>query len=240
MRASLTASFQLLRSCAAGFDVEEEASSAQPLIARCFLHVSAPPERSDQARLRITALLPQVHNLTLGIPLARDPQRGFLSWFEISLALLPNIPLRITIDGPVLVELGLDVVMELANEHVQIRDAPHQAVNGEPGEIMEDDVFWFDSLGYQYLQAPWLLQLGGYLVQHHDPGNAYQTVRYPPDRQMYEYRLHFVSARETPQDYRCLHDDLRNIEWEHALDLKRFALGFSVDAGMKQQRKRSK
>lgn len=234
--AEMTASCQFVQGSYDGFEQEAKTPLSQLLLAQCLLHVSVFPEMSDLARLCITALPPQAQSLTLEIPLVHDRDRGFLPWFEIRLALLPRIPLRLTVHAPALTEPGLDVLMELADGHVQVRnDGQREAFIGEIEERVLDEAFWFDSLGYKYLQASWLLRLGGHLAHHHDPGNAYQTVRYLPDRQVYEYRQHFVSAEGMLQDYVCFHDDLLDIEWEHALVLEHFVLGFSADADRKRQ-----
>jgi hypothetical protein len=224
MSTSMMASCQLLRSRAAGFEGGEKGSLAQPRIARCFLHVSVSPERSHQTRLRITALPPQAQSLVLEIPPVRDRERGFLPWFEVSLALLPGIPLRFTVHDPAIVEPGLNAVLELVKGHVQLRNEGQQeAFIDERQPVLEED-FWFDSLGYTYLQVPWLLQLGAYLVQHHDPGTAYQVVQYLPDRRLYEYRLSYLIDQQLSQ-YICAHDDVSDVAREHGLDLSCFALG---------------
>jgi hypothetical protein len=227
MSALMTVSYRLYQSAIVGFETGMKAFPSQALIARCFIHITAFPERSESARLIITALLPQAQNLNVEIPLVREPKLGFLYWFEISLAMLPGIPLRFAVHDPVGGKPYPDVVIELVHDRIQAREENRDGVFIDEGEgtFVEED-FGVDGLGYGYLQIPWLLQLGACLVHQHDPKNAYQVVRFHPDRQLYGYHLRFVSEKRSPQGYHCFHPDFSAIEWEHAVDLKRFALGF--------------
>ncbi len=226
MSVLMTVSHRFYQSAPVGLETERKAfSSQQPLIARCFIHITVLPERSEAARLIITALPPKAQNLNFEIPLVRDPKRGFLSWFEISLAMLPGIPLRFAVHDPAGGKPYPDVVIELIHGHIQAREENRDKIFiDEGGGMFVEEDFGVDDLGYDYLQIPWLLRLGASLVHQHSPKDAYQIVRFHPDRQLYEYHLRFVSEKRAPQSYHCFHPDLSDIEWEHAVDLKRFSL----------------
>lgn len=233
------------RLCDAAYLPGCEPEAGRPTaIARCFVAIY-PDQPSEQTRLVLTPASPvasafQVQAPRLEIPLSTIDGAGHVfPWFEVSLALLPHIPLQITVcNGMPPGEPNPLVVIELVKERLFVRKTllvdlftDHLA---EAEELFDRGPFFFDELAHAEQQASWLLQLGACFIQSHDPevrgggetSQVSQLVRCLPDRQcfLYSFCLSGMEKQGTPL-YSCSHTSLGQVAWEHALNLDRFALG---------------
>ncbi len=247
MVTTIHVSYRLCESTAAGIEYEKGGFAPRSLIARCFISLS-PINESECVYLTavISPVSLSVHSPVLELHPALDTGGRFFSWCEVSLAMLPHLPLQIIVRNLQTGELGPQVILEFADGQVLVREKTGVLIVtnaiGKVGEILDHEVFWFDDLGYAYEQAAWLLQLGACLVHSHELAAMYQLVCFLPDQQIYEYRLCIFSERENSWEtrYTCFHNDLRAIEWEHAINLKRFSLGINPSWQTQKQLARPK
>lgn len=207
--------------------------NAEPVarLARAFLSVY-PAHRSDQNRLIFSSRPRMASNLTPGLsfPLPKGPDKRSLTWWSgVSLALLPGVPIQITVsDGHDVDRPQAFVQLELVGGQILIGETHRTRFTAESLGLAEnaDELPYLSymDLAYSREQAEWLLQLGACLVHQGEPGDAFQLVRFLEANRHYEYRFGF-QANSALAIYAHEFEDLQDIEWHRALNLDRSYLG---------------
>ena len=210
------------------------------MIAHCFIKVY-PRTGQESNRAIFTYLSPFGKSITgtvseqfqpissMEIPMVKDDEGRSLAWFQISLVLLPDIPLRVQVNEPLLSthDRG-EIQLLLQKDRVHVMHGLNVRSSIEYLGRREEAIFYQD-LGYNYLQGMCLARSGAYLIHYiGERRDAAQVIRYNDAIKQFEYL--FICPEDSslqPHVYVSQGEDVLEIAWEYALNLDRFSIGLS-------------
>ena len=196
-------------------------------IAWCILKVY-PRTEDEKNRIVFTYQHPALSAPlpTMEIPMVREESGRFLGWFEIALALLPEVPLRVQVQEPkVAAQDWAEMNVILHGRELVLTSSDHSKTDveflGDWNDLDSMPSISFQDIGYQFSQGECLVRAGASLVHTGEPHLEVRAIRYDTQRQQFEYCLAYREGTDLHcfrRWYECFHD----IAWNQALDLNRF------------------